>query len=84
MMKLNSSWLYLAQCLVRESHYEQTDYFPMRNFIEDYLMNPTAAIASATEETSACEWMNTISEDTIYSQISSPEFRLLSTYLLWD
>ncbi|MBQ8855684.1 MAG: hypothetical protein IJV84_00520 [Bacteroidales bacterium] len=56
----------------------------MRNFIEDYLMNPTAAIASATEETSACEWMNTISEDTIYLQISSPEFRLLSTYLLWD
>lgn len=56
----------------------------MRNFIEDYLMNPAAAIASAKEETSAREWMNTISEDIICSQISSPEFRLLSTYLLRD
>ena len=79
-----SSWLFLAQCLVRESHYEQTNYFPMRNFIEDYLMNPTAAIASAKEETTTREWMDNISEDIICSQISSPEFRLLSTYLLWD
>lgn len=48
----------------------------MRNFIEDYLSNPTLAIASASEASDHLGWADGIDENLIYAQISSPEFRL--------
>lgn len=54
----------------------------MRNFIEDYLSNPTLAIASASEASDHLGWADGIDENLIYAQISSPEFKLyLSLYL---
>ena len=48
----------------------------MRSFIEDYLLDPTHAIANARESVPAESWSDNIDEDMIYAQISSPEFRL--------
>ena len=49
----------------------------MSNFIEDYLDNPTLAIASLCSESGKCNsWSDSIDEELIYSQIASPEFRL--------
>ena len=46
----------------------------MRNFIEDYLQNPSLAIESACR--TPMSWSEDIDEDMIYSQLASPEFRL--------
>lgn len=48
----------------------------MRTFIEDYLVNPTAAIASAAEASANLAWAEDIDDEIIWSQISSPEFRM--------
>ena len=48
----------------------------MRSFIEDYLLDPTHAIANARESVPAESWSDNIDEDMIYAQIASPEFRL--------
>lgn len=47
----------------------------MRSFIEDYLSDPSQAIASAAASVSSA-WFDTIDEDMIYRQIGTPEFRL--------
>ena len=47
----------------------------MNTFIEDYLQNPTSAVAKAKEAVTG-NWFDCIDEDVIYAQISSPEFRL--------
>ena len=47
----------------------------MKTFIEDYLANPSAAIAKAADSMSG-KWYDNIDDDLIYSQIASPEFRL--------
>ena len=52
----------------------------MRSFIEDYLHNPSAAIAKASESMKGT-WHDAINEEDIYSQISSPEFRLYQELL---
>jgi hypothetical protein len=46
------------------------------NFIEDYLQNPSQAVANA--RLSAEERFGAIScpDDVVYSQLSSPEYRL--------
>ena len=46
----------------------------MRNFIEDYLVNPSHAIETAVNE--PMDWADNMSDDMIYQQILSPEFRL--------
>lgn len=48
----------------------------MGNFIEDYLQNPSKAIASAAERVRAASWYDIIDDEIAYSQIASPEFRL--------
>ena len=48
----------------------------MKTFIEDYLQNPSLAIANAQKSSSAATWANDIDDETIYSQIASPEFAL--------
>ena len=47
----------------------------MKTFIEDYLHNPSDAIAKAAESFKA-QFNDTIDEGMIYQQIASPEFRL--------
>lgn len=47
----------------------------MKSFIEDYLHNPSAAIAKAADSMTG-KWYENIDDDLIYAQISSPEFRL--------
>ena len=46
----------------------------MFNFIEDYLYDPALAIANAQK--SPRSWHNEVDEESIYSQLASPEFRL--------
>ena len=46
----------------------------MRNFIEDYLVNPSQAIKAAVNE--PMDWADNMSDHMIYQQILSPEFRL--------
>ena len=48
----------------------------MRSFIEDYLLDPTHAIANARESVPTESWSDNIDEDMIYAQIASGEFRL--------
>ena len=46
----------------------------MRNFIEDYLVNPAQAIKAAGSTPMA--WADNIDEEMICQQIFSPEFQL--------
>lgn len=48
----------------------------MRTFIEDYLYNPSAAIASAAEASASLDWANDIDDEIIWSQLASGEFKM--------
>lgn len=48
----------------------------MCNFIEDYILNPTQAIASALNSSDNNKWCDDMDEELIYRQIATPEFRL--------
>ena len=48
----------------------------MKSFIEDYLLNPSQAIADAALASRSLDWSDNIDEDLIYAQIASGEFRL--------
>jgi hypothetical protein len=48
----------------------------MCNFIEDYLENPSSAISDAIRKASSKFSSVSFDEESIYNQISSPEFRL--------
>lgn len=52
----------------------------MRNFIEDYLRNPSFAIDEAMKR--PLGWANEVDEDSIYSQISTPQFRLYEAVIM--
>lgn len=47
----------------------------MMNFIESYLQNPSEAISAAQKAVNG-NWFDTIDDELIYQQLSSPEFRL--------
>jgi hypothetical protein len=47
----------------------------MKSFIEDYLDNPTTAIAKAAESITG-KWYDNVEEEQIYAQISTPQYRL--------
>ena len=53
----------------------------MRNFIEDYLIDPSAAISAAINESSFENFGKDFDADSIYDQISSGEFRLYEEIL---
>lgn len=53
----------------------------MRNFIEDYLNDPSGAISAAVNESSFVNFGKDFDEDSIYEQISSGEFRLYEEIL---
>ncbi len=48
----------------------------MYNFIEDYLACKTQALASAKKTADNMNWCDSISNEQIYAQLASPEFRL--------
>ena len=55
----------------------------MSSFVEDYLANPTLAIASLRKESEQeGNWYDQIDEDLIYSQLASPEFHLYQEIIL--
>lgn len=53
----------------------------MSDFIKDYLQNPSLAIEDARN--SVKSWSDTVDDETVYSQISSPEFRLYEEIVLY-
>lgn len=53
----------------------------MRNFIEDYLNDPSGAVSAAVNESSQMNFGKDFDEDSIYEQISSGEFRLYEEIL---
>ena len=53
----------------------------MRNFIEDYLIDPSGAISAAVNESSFEDFGKDFDEDSIYDQLSSGEFRLYEEIL---
>ena len=53
----------------------------MKSFIEDYLDNPTTAIAKAAESLTG-KWYDNVEEEQIYAQISTPQYRLYETIVL--
>lgn len=52
----------------------------MSNFIEDYLANPSFAVAEAKNR--PMSWAEDIDEEMIYSQISTPQFRLYEAVVM--
>lgn len=54
----------------------------MRNFIEDYLNNPTLAVAAAVDSLTDIDRFADIDEESVYKQIATPEFRLYEEIIL--
>ena len=54
----------------------------MKSFIEDYLADPTQAVADARRSADTDTWYDNIDEELIYSQIASPEFHLYEAMVL--
>jgi len=54
----------------------------MRTFIEYYLLDPTKAIADASNSVQTASWCDNIDDDMIYAEIASPEFRLYEAIIL--
>ena len=52
----------------------------MSNFIEDYLNNPSFAVAEAKNR--PMSWADDVDEDMIYSQISTPQFHLYEAVIM--
>lgn len=48
----------------------------MRNFIEDFLSDPSQAVSSARLDLSGKPWYAQFDDDEIYKEMASPEFRL--------
>lgn len=51
----------------------------MNTFIEDYILDPSQAIAKLS---ASVNMSDSIDEDMIYSQLASPEFRLYEEIIL--
>lgn len=56
----------------------------MRDFIEDYLIDPSGAISAAVNESSFADFGKDFDEESIYEQLSSGEFRLYEEMLFSD
>lgn len=53
----------------------------MKAFVEDYLQDPVMAVASAVKEAGSLLWADSIDEELVYKQISTPQFRLYEELL---
>ena len=54
----------------------------MYNFIDDYLYNPSKAVAAAAESSRNQNWYDSIDEEDIYKDLASAEFRLYEAIIL--
>ena len=54
----------------------------MYNFIDDYLYNPSIAVASAAESCRNQKWYDNVDEENIYKEISTAEYRLYEVIIL--
>lgn len=48
----------------------------MRNFIEDFLSDPSKAVSDARLDLCSKPWYAQFDDDQIYKEMASPEFRL--------
>lgn len=48
----------------------------MRNFIEDFLSDPSKAVSDARLDLCSKPWYGQFDDDEIYKEMASPEFRL--------
>lgn len=48
----------------------------MRSFIEEYLANPSQAVASAAQKVSGTDRFDAIDDEMIYKELATGEFRL--------
>ena len=48
----------------------------MCSFIEEYLANPSQAVASAAQKVSVIDRFDAIDDEMIYKELASPQFRL--------
>jgi hypothetical protein len=56
----------------------------MRSFIQDYLQDPSQAVAALKNQNSFEDWSQCVDEDSIYAAISTPEFHLYQEIILCD
>lgn len=54
----------------------------MYNFIDDYLNNPSNAVAAAVESSREQKWYDSIDQESIYKDLASPEYRLYEAIIL--
>ena len=54
----------------------------MYNFIDDYLNNPSNAVAAAAESSREQKWYDNIDQESIYKDLASPEYRLYEAIIL--
>lgn len=66
--------------VARKNQYGQLIFKVMSNFIEDYLVNPSFAVAEAKSR--PMSWAEEVDEEMIYSQIASPQFRLYESVVM--
>ncbi len=55
----------------------------MCNFVNDFPLDKSQTFEQAKQLADSRKWCETIDDDCIYSQISSPEFRLYQEVVLW-
>ena len=53
----------------------------MCTFVEVYLQDPVMAVASAVKEAGSLLWPDSIDDELVYEQISTPQFRLYEELL---
>ena len=54
----------------------------MYNFIDDYLNNPSNAVAAAAESSRNQKWYDSVDEESIYKELASAEYHLYESIIL--
>lgn len=70
-------WHFVARTLkygIPKTITDISNFKAMRNFIEDYLVNPSLAIEAAQK--APMSWAENLDEEMIFRQLASPEFSL--------
>ena len=54
----------------------------MYNFIDDYLYNPSMAVAAAVDNIKNQKWYDSVDEESIYKELASAEYHLYEAIIL--
>ena len=54
----------------------------MYNFIDDYLNNPSMAVAAASESSRNQKWYDSVDEESIYKELASAEYHLYEAIVI--